>query len=86
MIEENLLIIGGVVNLETILDLKTDRGFVEKYTDWYFMPKAFERNGKFYEYIGIKQFKKLVMNTAGLLLRMNDDNKKTLSKYVFYWK
>ena len=51
--------------------VREERNSIEKYTDWYFRPKAFERwnNGRIYEYLGIKHVKKALMGTLGKRFR-----------------
>jgi hypothetical protein len=50
--------------------LETNKpGFICRLAAAYFSPKPFEKNGKIYEYLGIKQFKKALMGSAGKLLR-----------------
>lgn len=53
------------VNQEHVFESE-EEGLFRKVTDIYFKPKSFEkwRNGKIYEFIGIKPFKKFVLWTA----------------------
>ncbi len=62
-------VIGVVSDLEDRLDSETDRSFIEKSTDWYFAPKSFERSGKLYKALGVRQFKKLVIGTFGWVFK-----------------
>lgn len=71
----------GVTGLEDRLDSETDRSFIEKCTDWYFAPKSFERSGKLYELLGVRQFKKLVLATAGRLVKRARGGERTLGTY-----
>ena len=43
---------------------------IEKLTNWYFAPKSFEKDGKLYEALGVEKFKKLVLMTAGQLVKL----------------
>jgi len=91
---QELPVIGGVSDLEDRLDSETDKSFIEKSTDWYFAPKSFERSGKLYEALGVRQFKKLIMGTVGRLFKKmgmdettgtyfigKERNKKTIKQY-----
>jgi len=80
MKSRELPIIGGVSDLENILDSETDRSVIKKLTDWYFVPKSFERSGRLYEALGVRPFKKLVMGTFGRLHELCGYDK-TSSKY-----
>jgi hypothetical protein len=73
----NELIINGIsYNQEN--DLGTAiYGINEINNHSYFRPKSFEKS-KFYEYLGVKYFKKLLMNTFGKLVK----NEVTNSYYV----
>lgn len=53
------------VNQEHVFESE-EKGLFRKVTDIYFKPKSFEkwRNGKIYEFIGIKPFKKFVLWTT----------------------
>ncbi len=71
----------GRINLEDSLrsigeQPKIDgRTAFRKVTDLYFKPKFFEKKGNIYRALDIKPFQKLLMGTAGRLLRMdNVDN------------
>lgn len=66
----------GVLNLEDRLDPKADeQSFIERYTDWYFATKSFEKSGKLYETLGVRPFKKLIMATIGELFKIIGINK-----------
>ena len=43
--------------------------FVNKATDWYFMPKSFEKNGRLYGALGVRHFKKLCAETYRKLVK-----------------
>lgn len=45
------------------------RNFVNKTTDWYFMPKSFEKNRRLYEALGVRHFKKLYAETCRKLVK-----------------
>ena len=42
---------------------KDSRNLFRKLTDFYFMPKSFEKSGKLYERLGVRHFKKLTAET-----------------------
>jgi len=66
---KELLIPERTSDLEFRLDSESDKSSIERYTDWYFAPKSFERSGRLYESLGVKPFKKLVMGTVGRPLK-----------------
>jgi hypothetical protein len=46
--------------------------FADKFENWYFEIKPFEKNGKVYEYLGVQYFRKLVMGPIRKKLRKWD--------------
>ena len=64
-------LMGNLSTLERELDsIGTEHtNFIDKYTDWYFMPKPFEESGQFYEALGVRNFKKLCAETCRKLVR-----------------
>lgn len=53
---------------------KTKSNLFKNLKEWYFEIKEREQFWKIYEYIGIKQWKKIVMSTAGKLLPRRPNN------------
>jgi len=55
--------------LQTETSPSDKRNFVNKATDWYFMPKSFEKNGRLYEALGVRHFKRLCAETYRKLVK-----------------
>ena len=72
LISERPVINGLVYNPETDLSSAL-HGIDEINSHYYLKPREFER-GRFYEYLGVKGFKKLLMNTLGRFVKSNYSN------------
>ena len=55
-------------DLEEIVS-NDERYSIIKATDIYFKPRSFEKSGRIYERLGIKPFRKLVIGTAGRVVK-----------------
>jgi len=74
-------IIGGIrYSMSNCEDMKMEKG----YGDWYFKPKNFEKSGKLYEMLGVRQFKKLI-STVEKYVRKPLKAKKS-SSHTYYLK
>ncbi|MCK4650444.1 hypothetical protein KAT36_04410 [Candidatus Pacearchaeota archaeon] len=80
---KELSIIEDISNLENKINYKTnEKSFVETSADWYFAPKSFERSGKLYEILGVRQFKKLAMGTLGKLRKRGGDGEEPSNYFI----
>jgi len=78
-----LPVIKDVLDLEGRLYSETDEdSFIGRSADLYFRPKSFERSGKIYEALGVKQFKKFVMGTIGRISKKVREDKTTGTYFI----
>lgn len=68
--ERNRPIIRGIAepseeDVQKQLAFENGKKFLERLKDLYYTPKSFERDGRLYEWIGIRGFKWLVLNLVG---------------------
>ncbi len=61
------------LNLEYIIQNQDTKSTFRKITDLYFAPKSFEKDGRVYEFLGVKYAQRIVMATAGKLRRKKDE-------------
>lgn len=63
---------------------KDNQRFLNK-MDWYFRPKSFERNGKLYEALGIKKFKRIAISLGKGIYKLVKQNPKWVGNNYFLW-